>query len=128
MNETLNKLIKLAQGERTQNQFALHCGISSAAITRVLQGKNNPSPEFLQKIASKAYNGVTFEDLMAARISPYIDIPFFKSNNKSTQNTSPTEEERELLALFGKMTHAQKIRFIAYGEGLIGAPLSQKKA
>ena len=41
---------------------------------------------------------------------------------------APTVEERELLALFGKMNRAQKVRFLAYGEGLIGAPLSQRKA
>lgn len=37
------------------------------------------------------------------------------------KNTSPelSDEESELLALFGKMSPAQKARFVGYGEGLL---------
>ena len=66
MNEKLNELIKHAQGARTQNQFALNCGVSSAALTHVLKGINRPSPKFLKKIADHAHNGVTYEQLMNA--------------------------------------------------------------
>lgn len=31
-----------------------------------------------------------------------------------------SEEESNLLSLFHKMTHAQKVRFMAYGEGMVG--------
>ena len=64
--ETLSELIKLAQGERTQNQFALHCGIGSSTLTRLIKGTRNPKPEILKKIAAKAYNGITYEMLMQA--------------------------------------------------------------
>ena len=60
----LKTLIKKAQGNRTQNQFALNCDISSAALTRYIKGDRFPTPESLKKIASNAYNGVTYEELM----------------------------------------------------------------
>lgn len=66
INQQLNKLLKQAQGERTQNQFALHCGIGSSTLTRFIKGERVPTPEVLKKIASKSYNGVSYEDLMNA--------------------------------------------------------------
>ena len=66
INQQLNKLLKQAQGERTQNQFALHCGIGSSTLTRFIKGERVPSPEVLKKIASKSYNGISYEDLMNA--------------------------------------------------------------
>ncbi len=32
-----------------------------------------------------------------------------------------SNEEAELLAIYRNMTHAQRVRFLAYGEGLMGA-------
>lgn len=66
INDKLNNLIKLAQGNRTQNEFAMHCGINSAALTRILKGEYEPSPATLKKIANKAYNGVTYRQLILA--------------------------------------------------------------
>ena len=66
VNQKLNELLKKAQGDRTQNQFALHCGIGSSTLTRFIKGERTPTPEVLKKIASKSYNGVTYEDLMNA--------------------------------------------------------------
>ncbi len=42
--------------------------------------------------------------------------------NVSIKNAAPvfSPEKVELLALFDKMTPAQKVRFVGYGEGLIG--------
>ena len=105
-NKQLNKLIKLAQGERTQNQYALHCGVSSSAITHVLEGKNRPSPKFLQQLADKAYNGVTFEDLMKASISPFIlnDLPITATERAAgwsdTAKVSVTPIEFDMLQVF----------------------------
>jgi len=65
-HELLAKLIKQAQGARSQNEFALHSGVSSAAITKIRQGKRRPSPDILRKLASRAYNDVTYEALMVA--------------------------------------------------------------
>lgn len=66
INQQLNELIKKAQGERTQNQYALHCGVGSSTITRFLKGERSPTPDILKKLAEKAYNGVTYDDFMRA--------------------------------------------------------------
>ena len=193
-NQKLNDLIKSAQGDRSQNQFALHCGVSSSAITHVLEGKNRPSPKFLKKIADKAYNGVTFEDLIKANVSPFIsndeqdnkinptignhlkalredcgyslkqveqytgvdngNLSRYERNlnypsielcirlanlygisldelvGRSERNGNPiithsptapalADDERKLLDYYGQMSHPQKIRVIAYCEGML---------
>lgn len=66
INQELCELIRKAQGERSQNQFAQQCGISSAAITRISLGTYEPSAKTLKKIASRAHNGVTYEMLLSA--------------------------------------------------------------
>lgn len=76
--EMLKNLIKSAQGNRTQNQFAMHCGISSASLTRYANLQRFPTPDILKKIASKAHNNVTFEKLMLA--AGYINENDFSTN------------------------------------------------
>ena len=66
INQNLCELIRKAQGDRTQNQFALQCGISSSALTRIMAGNYVPTAKTLQKIAFKAYNGVTYQMLLSA--------------------------------------------------------------
>ncbi len=66
MNQKLYELIKKAQGNRTQNAFALKCGIDSSTLTRILNGQNTPKPIILKKLAENAYNNVTYRDLMIA--------------------------------------------------------------
>ncbi|MBP3491789.1 MAG: helix-turn-helix domain-containing protein [Clostridia bacterium] len=66
INHELCALIRLAQGNRSQNQYAMQCDVSSAAITRILSGQYEPSSKTLKKLASHAYNGVTYEALMQA--------------------------------------------------------------
>lgn len=64
--DKLKSLLTEAQGNRTQNEFALHCGISSSSITRIKNGEYTPKPKQLEKIAERAHNGVTYNDLMFA--------------------------------------------------------------
>lgn len=66
INDSLIQLIDKAMGDRTQNSFALHCGISPSTITLIRQGKMTPKPTVLKKIAAKAYGNVTYNDLMIA--------------------------------------------------------------
>ena len=66
MKNELSLLIRTAQGNRTQNQFARECGISSAAVTRICAMQYAPKPPVLKKIADKAYGGITYELLMNA--------------------------------------------------------------
>ncbi|MEW9082385.1 helix-turn-helix domain-containing protein, partial [Caldanaerobacter subterraneus] len=62
------ELLALAKGNRSINQYALQCGVSSAHISRLLRGliDTPPNPETIKKFASKAHNGVTYEELMEA--------------------------------------------------------------
>lgn len=61
-------LLKNAMGDRSINQYALHCGISPTYISRLLREKveNPPMPPTIEKLSSKAYNGVAYEEFMAA--------------------------------------------------------------
>ena len=65
-NQKLCDLLRLAQGERSQNQFALQCGISSAALSRIHAGNYVPTAKTLQKIAAHSYNNVTYQSLLTA--------------------------------------------------------------
>lgn len=67
--EKFAELLLLAKGsERSINQYGLHSDISPAHISRLLRGKLNapPSPDTIKKLADKAHNGVTYEELMKA--------------------------------------------------------------
>ena len=65
INGELNRLIRRAQGSRSQNQFSRNCGVSSSNLTRILNGERAPTPEVLQKIAS-AQTEVSYDELMHA--------------------------------------------------------------
>ena len=65
-NKELGRLIRLAQGERSQNQYALQSDVSSAALTRILSGDYTPSATTLKKLASKAHGGITYTMLLSA--------------------------------------------------------------
>ena len=84
----LIRLIKMAQGDRTQNDFAIHCGISSATLTQIKNGEYKTTPETLKKIASHAYNGVTYAQLMKAA--------GFLDNLENAVNIPPYEEHPQL--------------------------------
>ena len=50
-----------------------------------------------------------------------LDVLLGRNNNFILQSTPILpQEESNLLSLFHKMTHAQKVRFMAYGEGMVG--------
>jgi len=66
MNENLVKLIKLAQGNRSQNIFSMQCEVNAATLTKIIKEERKPSPDTLKKLANKAQNGVTYKDLMIA--------------------------------------------------------------
>lgn len=71
--DLLLELIEKAQGNRTQNSFALNCGFDSSSISKIRARRVSPHPTLLQKIASHAHNGVTYEQLMVA--AGYLDEP-----------------------------------------------------
>jgi|GEM_PF-5988373 len=62
---TLLELLELAKGNRSLNTFAQHANVSAGNLSRVFNGQK-PTPELLKKISLKAYNEVTYEQLMEA--------------------------------------------------------------
>lgn len=66
--ELFADLLKKAKGDRSINQYALHSGVSAAHISRLMRGllDTPPNPDTIKLLSEKAYNGVTYEDLMAA--------------------------------------------------------------
>jgi transcriptional regulator with XRE-family HTH domain len=61
-------LLDKAKGDRSINQYANETGVSAAHISRFLREmiEAPPTPETISKLATKAYNEVTYRDLMAA--------------------------------------------------------------
>lgn len=88
MENELIKLLKLAQGERSLNAFARHADVSPGNLSRIMKGQK-PTPEVLKKLATKAHNDVTYEQLMAA--AGYIDTDL-SSNNKGSDKLDVPKE------------------------------------
>ena len=88
------RLITLAQGNRSQNEFALHCGFNASTISKIKARGAMPSPALIKKIAARAHNGVTYDQLMqAAGYVVYYGTP-------TTPPASLTDNQRVLLDLF----------------------------
>jgi transcriptional regulator with XRE-family HTH domain len=65
---TFAKILSLAKGDRSINQFGIACHVDPGYLSRLLRGllNNPPSPAILAKIAAQAANGVTYQELMQA--------------------------------------------------------------
>ncbi|WP_072775269.1 hypothetical protein [Desulfitobacterium chlororespirans] len=44
----------------------MHAQIDAGNLSRILNGQQKPSPETLKKLSEKAYNDITYEQLMEA--------------------------------------------------------------
>ncbi|MFT9495486.1 hypothetical protein [Anaerosolibacter sp.] len=66
--DLLSEILSKAQGDRSLNQYALNAGVDAGYLSRIMNKlrKTPPSPEILKKLAAKAYNGITYEELMVA--------------------------------------------------------------
>jgi transcriptional regulator with XRE-family HTH domain len=66
--EKFADLLDKAKGDRSINKYAEECDISAAHISRFLRQMINtpPTPETISKLSSKAYNSVSYRDLMEA--------------------------------------------------------------
>lgn len=93
MDTELIRLLKLAQGDRSLNAFARHADISPGNLSRIMNGQK-ATPETLKKIANKAHNNVTYDQLMMA-------AGYIATNNKKSKNIKQsqkyTTEDKELL-------------------------------
>ncbi len=109
MDKPLNILIKTAQGNRTQNSFALDCGIDSSSLTRILNGENTPKPEILKKISVKAQNNVSYTDLMIA--AGFIDINEIKEYFANEHKTNLLETNINNSLIVVKNNKIQSFQF-----------------
>jgi HTH-type transcriptional regulator, competence development regulator len=66
VKESFSKVLQLALGDRTKEDYAKESGVSRAYISKCINKRidNPPSPEILKRLADKAHNGVTYNDLM----------------------------------------------------------------
>ncbi len=100
----------------SQFEIAKYLGVVRSTICQYENGKRKPDPETLIKLAN--FFGVS-TDYLLGRSDDF--------GNVTINGIAPalSDEERELLALFRKMTNSQKVRFVGYGEGLIGVPMGK---
>ena len=66
--ELFASLLKNAIGDRSINQYAMNCGVSATYISKLLRGlvEKAPGVEIIKKFSQKAYNAVSYENLMIA--------------------------------------------------------------
>lgn len=64
----LSRLLRLAVGSRTQQEFSKQIGLSAAHLSRLVRGRLDSPPTVytLKKIASHAENGVSYQALLDA--------------------------------------------------------------
>lgn len=79
------ELLNIALGGRSINQYERDSGVSAAHISRLMRQLVDapPSPQTIEKLAAKAYNGVSYEDFMkaAGHLAPHTqkgEIPDFR--------------------------------------------------
>ncbi|MVX66517.1 hypothetical protein GKZ28_22850 [Clostridium chromiireducens] len=122
--ELLSDLIKQAQGDISLNNFARECKISSSTLSRIINMTNScaPSPRTLQKIAVRAHNGVTYDELMkvAGYIASNEDI---KARVETEKHISSVSAEKEIVKIFDDL---KKYLLTTDGLMLSGNPLSKE--
>ena len=90
----------------TQVALCEKLNIAQATLWGYETGVHEPDMETILKIAD--YFGVSIDYLLG------------RSDINGGVAVLP-ENEQQLLALFRSMTPAQQVRFVAYGEGIVGA-------
>ncbi len=93
----------------SQGVLAKELGVTRQAYSRYEREERELNYEGLTKLAK--FFDVSIDYLLGASEYFYPD-------------SIVSDEERELLALYGEMTPAQRVRFIAYGEGILQKPSS----
>ncbi len=93
-------------------------GIDNGNLSRYERNLNIPNIEICMQLA-KLYC-VSIDELVGKSDLGYVNI----------QSSAPalSEEETQLLELFGKMNRAQRIRALAYCEGIIGISIPKFNA
>lgn len=88
----LIELLNKSKGNRSLNKFAEDCGIDAGHLSRIMRGImiNPPTPDTLKKIADKAHNKVTYEELMIA--AGHLQKKFVGSNLALLRGNKTYEE------------------------------------
>lgn len=98
--ESFALLLEKAKGDRSINQYANETGVSAAHISRFLRQliDTPPTPETISKLASSAYNDVTYRDFMVA--AGHIDISQQSTKdvngNSEVERYSPLDKRRRV--------------------------------
>lgn len=87
-----SELLMLAKGKRSINNYALTSDVDSAYISRLLRClvDKPPSATIINKLAAKAHNGITSNDLMAA--AGYLDE---NSSSNSIPDWATSKDKRD---------------------------------
>lgn len=99
----------------TQTELAKIIGIKQSQISEWLKGKAKPGYDTLKLMAENLHISV---DFLLGLEDDFGNITISKVTPPSP---SLSDEEKQLLNLFRNMSHQQRVRFLAYGEGLIDA-------
>lgn len=98
----------------TNNRFATEIGISPAAVTHIISGRNNPSLEIISKIAAR-YPNYSLRWLILG------ELPILSSEAKNTPKNpeeTPVVSQQELTPL---TTVTDSLPFISPGEAIDGS-------
>lgn len=81
-NQRLSELTLKALDNRSINKFSKECGVSTANLSRIINGKISraPRPETLQKIAMHSNDKVSYEELLT--VCNYLNDKFTLSTNE----------------------------------------------
>jgi hypothetical protein len=120
--EKFARMLMLAVGDRSLNEYGRMTGISAAHISRLTRGKLDapPNPQTIKQLTQFAQNGVTYEDMMivAGHIEPeWVGGPGGIDTAKITRSprldvSAITDEEAELISFirrsWSKLTPEQR--------------------
>ena len=98
--------------ELTQKELAKNLGITQDSISLWEKGKRIPDTIYIQKLCDVF--GVSTDYLLGRTDDLGAPLP-----SATPPQFSP--EEQELLNLFRRMDETQKLRFTAFGEGMLSA-------
>ena len=104
----------------TQRELAEYLGYSTNIICEWENQRCEPKIETILRLAD--FFDVSIDYLLGRTDELGAIVP------KPTAAPALAEDEAQLLSLFRGMDHAQKVRAIAYCEGLVGASASKFKA
>lgn len=103
----------------SQAKLAEILGLTQDSVSLWEKGKSIPATPYLIKLAD--FFGVSTDYLLGRSDDlGYVTV--------QTAAPSLSEEETQLLELFDKMNHAQRIRALAYCEGIVGVSVPKYNA